>query len=121
MGYERKLYIVSEWDRACSAEVIATVDMSKMNYDTFDGLFIDDATKPIYLLEPDEEIEITTDKYGEHIKSEYPDEVIRALEKDYKASPYWRTKVAIDLIKSILKNDTEMFDDERIMIYSYGY
>ena len=121
MGYERKLYVVSEWDRTCSAEVIATVDMSKMNYDTFNGLFIDNATKPIYLLEPNEEIEITTDKYGEHIKSEYPDEVITALEKDYKVSPYWRTKVAIDLIKSILKNYNEMFDDERIMIYSYGY
>ena len=27
----------------------------------------------------------------------------------------------LDLIKSIVKNDTDLFSDERIMIYSFGY
>lgn len=121
MGYERKLYVVSEWETSHSADVIATIDLSKVDYDTFKGLFRYDAAYPIYLLEPDNEIKVTEDKYGEHIKSEYPDEVLKALTKDYKLWHYWRDKVAIDLIKSIVKNDTDLFSDERIMIYSYGY
>lgn len=121
MGYERKLYVVSEWETSHSADVIATIDLSKVDYDTFRGLFRHNAAYPIYLIEPDEEIKVTEDKYGEHIKSEYPDEVLKALTKDYKLWHYWRDKVAIDLIKSIVKNDTDLFSDERIMIYSFGY
>lgn len=120
MGYERKLYVVSEWDRAISAEVIAEIDMSKLGT-AFNGLFRRNAAKPIYLLETEEDTKVTLDKYGKHIKSEMPEKVIKALEKDYASSHYWREKVAVDLIKSVLKNNNEMFDDEKIMIYSYGY
>ena len=120
MGYERKLYIVSEWDRTIIAEVIAEIDMSKLG-STFNGLFRRNAAKSLYLLETDDDTEVVTDKYGDHIKAEVPEKVIKALEKDYASSHYWREKVAIDLIDNVLKNNNEMFDDERIMIYSYGY
>lgn len=121
MGYEIKLYVVSEWDTSGFADVIATIDLGKMNYWTFDGLFTNDAKYPIYLLEYDGDYSVSEDKYGDTIKSEYPGEVIKVLKKDYKVSHYWREKVAIDLIKSIIKNNTELFNDERLMIYSYGY
>lgn len=121
MGYERKLYVVSEWDRSELADVIATVDISKIDYNTFSGLFDHDADKDIYILESNDDMKVTEDKYGEHIKSEHPENVLNALVEDYRTSHYWREKIAIDLISSVIENDTELFEDERIMIYSYGY
>lgn len=121
MGYERKLYVVSEWDTSGFADVITTINLGKIDYYAFDDLFTNDAKYPIYLLEYDGDYSVSEDKYGDTIKSEYPEEVLAALKKDYKVSHYWREKVAIDLIKSALKNYYGEFKDERLMIYSYGY
>lgn len=121
MGYERKLYVVSEWDTSGYADIIATIKLGKIDCYAFDDLFTNDAKYPIYLLEYNGDYSVSEDKYGDTIKSEYPGEVLKALSEDYKVSHYERDKIAIDLIRSIMENHHEEFIDERLMIYSYGY
>lgn len=117
MSYERKFYIVKEYDFSEYGEVIAEIDLSNLGwYSLVDTLFKNEAEKTICLMEND--YLVSEDKYGRKIRAEYPDKVVEALKADYRREPYWRVKVAIDLIKSILKNYN---DYDRLMIYQYGY
>ena len=117
MGYERKLYIVSEssaegWNYA---EILAMIDLSKTDYD-LDKLFTEDATNYIYINDD----EVTEDMYGDTIKSALPQDVIESFEEHWERTHYWRYKSALDLIKSIMDYcDTR--DKDSIRVYSYGY
>lgn len=120
MGYERKLYVVEEWDKWEFSSVLATIDMGKCP--CLDDVFTEHATKSIELLESDNEPTIERDKYGEPFGVASPQAVIHALSTDYQTSHYWREKVAVNLIKSIVSNNDEpLLPNDRIMVYSYGY
>ena len=119
MGYERKLYVVSEHTESRSnefhwAEDIAMFDVSKC--DTLYDVKWEDAN--CYLFDIDGNTHITEDRYGDRIKSADPEEVAKCLEKAWKKYHYWRAKTAASLIRNIVKdNDTR----DNIRVYSYGY
>lgn len=124
MGYERKLFIVREYHHIhphgeveCWADDIAMLDICKdyalddVRWRKAEGDLLDTF---------DMDTEIKTDMYGDHIKSADPKDVLKVLKKSYEHSHYWREKLMIDMIESVLRTDNE--DDlSDIKIYSFGY
>lgn len=118
MSYECKLFIVSESNYVSNAEVLATFDLSGINYELRD-IFKDNAECDLYS-EYEDDFKIESDKYGFPIKAAKPETVIKILRTLNKREHYWRYKVAADLIAEIMRQcDTRDLDS--IMVYSYGY
>lgn len=119
MGYERKLYIVSEHTDTPDtkyhwAEDIAMFDVSKCD-NLFDVQWED---AECYLFDTDGNTHITEDRYGSPLQSADPIEVAEKLEQAWKNWHYWRAKTAAKLIRDIVKDcDTR----DNIRVYSYGY
>lgn len=118
MGYEVKLYVVSEhyypgiddtW-----AEVISMFDLCKVG--DRKEYFREDAEGYIYA--DDGNTRITEDRYGDTMKVETLDRAIEFLWKSYSESFYWRCISACELITSIRdKCDTR----DNLKVYWFGH
>lgn len=119
MGYESRVYIVSETystfvdGQKPYAEKIVEFDLCKCGFE-FVNMFKDEASCCIYIDgEP-----ITEDCYGDTIKSADIIDVYNAIEY----GDYWRTTMLKDALHSIIVNrDILSRDFESLKVYHYGY
>lgn len=119
MGYESRVYIVSESystfidGKKPYAEIIAEFDLCKCGYEFVD-IFKDEASCYIYVNgEP-----VEKDDYGDTIKSAELIDVYNAIE--YRG--YWRTTMLKECIHAILGNkDILSRNFESLKVYHYGY
>ena len=118
MGYESRLYVVSENDIGNDvwAEEIVTLDMC-----CCPGLrevFTEEARG--YILGNDEEVtHIRKDAYDSPIMSADLEDVEQFLRGIYRKEHYWRAKVGADLMKSL--RETKYKTRDCFKVYHYGY
>ena len=122
MGYESRLYIIEKDKDSNFGEVIATINMCKMNDNKFKNLF----TRPIDFLafHDDGNTRIDKDTYDEICTYAYLEEVLDWLEPYYKSEKatygtynmYRRLRPLYKLLKSF--NNSNWRD---IIVLHYGY
>lgn len=114
MGYELKVYVGKVCDVPSPAggmyfQVLGMVDLSKPGSDSNVALLarrdaiadkLSELSTPIYMYDLDGNTEYVKDCYGEPLVAVGLDEVVTALEKDFKETGYPRFKVAADLLRS---------------------
>ena len=106
MGYESRLYIVNKTrqrnldDSRQWAQVIATIELGKVH--PFSDWFRKQKETQCYFYDTDGNTEIFEDRCGDILKEADLADTLLQLEKVSKTDGYWRYKVAIDLITSII-------------------
>lgn len=106
MGYESRLYIVNKTkqrnldDSRQWAQVIATIELGKVY--PFSDWFRKQKETQCYFYDTDGNTEIFEDRCGDILKEADLADTLLQLEKVSKTDGYWRYKVAIDLITSII-------------------
>ena len=117
MGYEVKLFVVSEHtykDGKPWAEVLAMFDVCKVGFSR--NVFMEEAEGEMHGISGNDPIE--TDAYGEPLRVDLPKPVIEELRKIGEKYDYWRAKVAANLIEDIVQNCNTRGN---IRIYAYGH
>jgi len=122
MGYESRLYIVEKtkqriFDDRQWARVIATIELGKVY--PFSEWFRKKKETRCFFYDTDGNTEIFEDRYGDILKEADLADTLLQLEKVFKTDEYWRYKVAIDLITSII-NATIGFPAD-IVVLHFGY
>ena len=135
MGYECKVYIVTEWpvyheDKMAWGDILAVFDLSKMGYDKhngkrFDELFKKKMTCEIYPMHDGcrtvvdscvcDGMCLKEDACGDEIKKANMDELIAWLEEFCKHNDWWKAKVLLDTLRSIKGINA------KCSAYLYGY
>ena len=120
MGYESKVYVVSESSISLEdngkvwAEVIAMFDLCKVDT-KFVDVFEHEANGYIYI--GDEAV--TTDKYDDTIKSANLYDVYFAIDDE---ETYWRLVAFKKYLGELIKNKNNLTRDfESLKVYHYGY
>ncbi len=118
MGYESKLYIVDKanlmmMENKKYADVIAIYNMSK--FDGFRGIF--EKETDCYIYADDGNTKIVEDCYGEALKEDTIENVIKYLEEQKKEDGYYRR---IDPLLSLLKG-FNLSDWQDLVVLHYGY
>lgn len=119
MGYERKLFVVSEYNNSEDPERNWAEDIAMFDVCKVDKLFDvkwEKAKATMFAL--DGETRVKEDRYGAQLLSADPEEVAAVLEDVYKKTGYWRAKVAADLIREIKETCNTR---DNIRVYSFGY
>ena len=123
MGYESRLYIVNKTkqrnldDSRQWAQVIATIELGKVY--PFSDWFRKQKETQCYFYDTDGNTEIFTDRCGDILKEADLANTLLQLEKVSQADGYWRYKVAIDLITSIINATTGY--SENIAVLHFGH
>ena len=120
MGYESKLVVVQKWSFESSdsfGETIAELNLSKMPNsffpinETFENEL--EEGKNIYMNDG----EVDEDKYGDRLRYTTPEKLLQVLYKWESEEYYRRTEMAINLLKSFVRNDAW----DNIFVFHYGY
>lgn len=123
MGYESKLVVVQKWnfDSGDSfGETIAELNLCGMPNsffpinETFENEL--EEGKKIYMNDG-EVSEVDEDKYGERLRYTTPEKLLKVLYKCESEEYYRRTEMAINLLKSFVRNDAW----DNIFVFHYGY
>lgn len=128
MGYESRVYIVSEpsidirYDgEKPMAEILASFDLCCIEnelIETLTGKKSTEAKCNLYEHHGDEEVIIKKDKYGDSLKSTDIIDVYNAIEYGEN----WRTTALKDFLHAIIVNrDILTRDFESIKVYHFGY
>lgn len=122
MGYESKLVVVKKWnfESYSFGETIAELNLSGMPNsffpinETFENEL--EEGKKIYMNDG-EVSEVDEDKYGERLRYTTPEKLIQVLHKCEGEEHYRRTEMAINLLRSFVRNP----DWDDIFVFHYGY
>ncbi len=121
MGYESRLFIMNRttWENTDKtvyhyAQELARINMCVMGYDNG---FIELFTMPVdFEIYGDNDADLTTDKYGDHVKYADFDTVIAWLEEIIKTDNYRRLKPLLAYLKAF---DKTQWED--LIVVHYGY
>ena len=122
MGYESKLVVVKKWSHESESfgETIAELNLSGMPNSFFpiNETFENELEEGKKIFMYDGEVgELDTDKYGKRIRYTTPEKLIQVLHKCEGEEHYRRTEMAINLLRSFVRNP----DWEDIVVFHYGY
>lgn len=122
MGYESRLYVVdkitissfkNEFPGYICVDKIAKFDLGKMAIG-FTDIFTTDAEFSLY----EEDLDCTTDKYGERIKYTDIQSVINWMGTAEKVEHYRRIPPVLSFLKSLQEESTAW---ENLIVIHYGY
>lgn len=144
MGYESRIYVVSEykfdygnslaynWDKPIETEsgithepyrksdgtpMVYTETVAMFNLCKCGNLFEvfkEEADGVIY--EPDSGDPILEDKYGKRLTSADISDVVKWVESERERDDYWRLAILGDSLKSLMENG-----GSKLKVYHYGY
>ena len=122
MGYESRLYIVEKteqrnFDDRQWARVIATIELGKVY--PFSDWFRKKKETRCFFYDTDGNTEIFADHCGDILKEASLSATLSQLERVSKTDDYWRYKIAIDLIISILNASAGLTTD--IVVLHFGH
>ena len=124
MGYESRLYIVNVRRDTVNepfAEVIGTVDLSKM-FEDFPRIFttpIDYDVAVDLVTRPGEMMFTNKDRYGDHMKSASAEVVAAYLENAVAHKPYYRRiQPALDIVRAFI-GKKNVWDAIEVVHYRY--
>ena len=123
MGYESRLYIVNKTkqknldDSRQWAQVIASIKLCKVY--PFSDWFRKQKETQCYFYDTDGNTEIFEDHCGDILREASLADTLLQLEKVSKTYDYWRYKVAIDLITSIINANIGYTTD--IVVLHFGH
>ena len=122
MGYESRLYIVEKTEQRNFndrqwARVIATIELGKVY--PFSDWFRKKKETRCFFYDTDGNTEIFEDHCGDILKEASLSATLSQLERVSKTDDYWRYKVAIDLIISILNASAGLTTD--IVVLHFGH
>ena len=122
MGYESRLYIVEKteqrnFDDRQWARVIATIELGKVY--PFSNWFRKEKETRCFFYDTDGNTEIFADRCGDILKEASLSATLSQLERVSKTDDYWRYKIAIDLIISILNASVGLTKD--IVVLHFGH
>ena len=122
MGYESRLYIVEKteqknFDDRQWARVIATIELGKAY--PFSDWFRKKKETQCFFYDTDGNTEIFADHCGDILKEASLSATLSQLERVSKTEDYWRYKIAIDLIISILNASVGLTTD--IVVLHFGH
>ena len=117
MGYESKLIVVEKYgfDYNSFGNAIATINLAGMPNTFFpiDKTFENELDKSIFV----EGKEVIEDCYGEKLRYTSVEKLLEILHKCEGEEHYCRTEMAINLLRSFVKNP----DWDNIVVVHYGY
>ena len=122
MGYESRLYIVEKttqrnFDDRQWARIIANIELGKVY--PFSDWFRKQRETQCFFYDTDGNTEVFKDHCGDVLKETDLANTLLQLEKVSQADGYWRYKVAIDLITSIINATTGY--SENIAVLHFGH
>lgn len=123
MGYESKLVVVKKWNFESTdsfGETIAELNLSGMPNSFFpiNETFENELEEGRKIYMNDGEVsEVNEDKYGERLRYTTPEKLLKVLYKCECEEHYRRTEMAINLLRSFVRNP----DWDDVVVFHYGY
>lgn len=118
MGYELKMYLALKHDNSDYRQIVGMVDLCKVNNKL--GDFISDSkskSEDVFIYALDGNTKIFTDSYGDKLWEIEVETLLPKMITENKKNPYRRLKLAIPMMKALLKD----FKESKPVAIFYGY